>query len=269
MKVFNIEEKNGKKEYVCYIQLKDILYLEENGLDLETAKDVNKYMYVFSKSSLKSFVRVEIVNDVIKIRENSDCIIDLGEVLANGGVSSYDKTIKEEKEDMEASMKKFWDKCSGFYKGHLSEEPLYNEWREKGIKLKNRIEDLKDIDDMVKGIGEVNIPQEPFYNALLKRVGDIHVYRGINPNEYIILNKNGESFSNDVRTRIKNYADKELSASLVPPVTFNCIYRDILGKYDDIEELEFKHMISDDNKYIIVRVKPPVKKYNKTKELVK
>ena len=269
MKVFNIEDKNGKKEYVCYIQLKDIYNLEDKGINLETTKNINKYMYVFSKSTNKSFVRVEIISDIAKIRENSEDIIDLGEVLSRSNLTRFSEELRKEKEDLDKSMNNFWDKYNGVYKGYLKDEPLYNEWREKGKRLKNKLEDLKDIADILKGESVVNLPQEPFHDALFRNSGNISIYRGINPNEYIIINKDGSPFSEELRSEVKKCNDTEISSKVVPISAMSVIYRDLTKKYGTDSDIEFHHMISADNKYIIVRTKNRIKKNRKTMELVK
>lgn len=268
MKVFNIEEKNGKKEYVCYIQLKDIEYLTNKGIELETANDVNNYIYVFSKATLKSFVRVSILNDVIKIRENSDEIIDLGKALAND-LSVYDEEIEKEEKDMKESMDRFWSKCNGFYKGHLKDDDAYNEWREKGIRLKNKLEDLKDIREITLGESKVNLPQVPFYNSVLKKVGDYLVHKGINPNEYVVVRKEGIPFDKEIREKIKNYDGTDLSYTIVPTFATAAILKDVNRKYGKDCDMEYQHMINDDNRYLIVRIKNVTKKNKKGMELVK
>jgi len=268
MKIFNIEEKNGKKEYVCYIQLKDLDYLEEKGINLESYKDIDKYMYVFSKSTLKSFARIDILDDVIKIRDNSEEIVDLGKVLSNG-VSIYDEEIRNEEKEMYQLMNYFWFKNKGFYKGHLKEDDTYNEWRKKGEKLKNKLDDLKDINDITLGKSKVNLPQVPFYNSVIKRIGEYLVYRGINPNEYIIFNKDGKSFNYEAKEKIKKYKGTDLSNSIIPMYASSAILKDVNNKYGVDNNIEYKYMMSEDNKYIIVRTKNKINKTNKSMELVK
>ncbi len=269
MKIFNIEEKGNKKENVCYIQLKDLEYLKENNVELEVFKDINKYMYVFSKDTLKSFIRIDVLEDIKKIKEFNGRIIDFSKIRysRNADLSPYFDELVKERDEIEDLYDRFTRNTSGVWRGHLSEYPLYQKILVLKRLYNNKLEDLIDIKNFLCGHNTINLPQEPFYSALLARKDNIALYGGINPNEYIVLYKDGAPISDEIRDNLDLFDNKDISNNeFIPDFIIDRIMADLRTNHRNYvnESIEYDYSISEDNRYLVIRTNR-VKKHNKVK----
>ena len=125
MKIFNIEEKNNEKKRVCYIQVKDLKYLKDEGIHVNAQDNLDGYLYVFNKKTLKSFVKLDNQDEVNEIHDKDKCIIDLGEILNDGKMDLYPHLHKLEKEEkvLNKMRSDFLGQFHGVYLGHLMENP--------------------------------------------------------------------------------------------------------------------------------------------------
>ena len=229
MKVFNIEGKDNNKEYVCYIQMKDLEILAERGIDLDVVKDVDKHIYVFNKKTMKSFVRITSLKDIKNIR-NDETIIDFGSILKDKNMFyKYTDELEKEKKEIADLREKFYSQNSGVYRGHLQEGLMYRIILDKEKLYNNRLVDIGDINNVLLGQEEINIPQVPFSSFLVFSSDAFSIYRGINPNTYVIVS-DCDIYSLDS--------------------IYQIIDADLKKRYNDIE---FDKKVIDDEKYLVIR----------------
>ena len=238
MKIFNIEGKDNNKEFVCYIQMKDLEILAEKGISLEVAKDVNRHIYVFNKKSMKSFVRITSLKDLQSIR-NDETIIDFGSILNDKNMFyKYNDELEKEKKKIADLKEQFYSQNSGVCRSHLQESLMYRIILDKEKVYNNRFVDMEDINNVLLGQEEINIPQVPYMKFLVFSSEAFSIYRGINPNTYVI---------------VSDYDIYSLDS------IYQIIDADLMKRFNNIE---FDKKVLEDEKYLVIRTIKRQKKKN-------
>ena len=273
MQIFNIERKKDKINCICYIQVKDIELLKKLGIKLNSYDKMGDLLVTRVRAIGKCFVRIEDTEDVATIRTNSSIIIDY-ERIVNGSEKSLNSlymNLKLKRKKLAAEMKEFVKSLPAVAnKDYLRNNPEYRSFILKNSIIDNQIVDTYDIYDVRYGSESILVPEAISFNGLIASNDSIELFKGLNPNDYFVVQKNDKKYSASIKDEVSNYKDSDtFNTDLVSEFVTSHIKKDLEQRYGDDDSYSFivNYKLSEDFKALIIkiRVKPILKNKARTK----